>query len=87
MPSETAWAALGFLGQALFASRFLVQWIVSERRGVSVVPRYFWYASVAGGAVLLFYAIHRSDPVFIVGQAGGLAVYLRNIVLLRRKAA
>ena len=75
---------LGFLGQACFASRFLVQWLVSERAGRSVVPRAFWYLSIAGGSIVLCYAIWRRDPVFIVGQSAGLLVYLRNLILLRR---
>ena len=79
------WLALGFLGQALFASRFLVQWLVSERAGRSVVPRAFWYLSIAGGSIVLCYAIWRRDPVFIVGQSAGLLVYLRNLILLRRE--
>lgn len=87
MPSATAWAVFGFLGQAFFASRFLVQWIASEKRRASVVPAYFWYASLAGGALLLSYAIYRRDPVFIVGQATGLVVYGRNLILVRRSAA
>ncbi|MGE3666441.1 MAG: lipid-A-disaccharide synthase N-terminal domain-containing protein [Steroidobacteraceae bacterium] len=78
---------LGFIAQGLFSARFLVQWIASERRGKSVVPRAFWYFSVAGGALLLAYAIHRKDPVFIVGQGAGLVVYLRNLQLLRTGAA
>ena len=80
-----AWLALGFLGQACFASRFLVQWLVSERAGRSVVPRAFWYLSIAGGSIVLCYAIWRRDPVFIVGQSAGLFVYLRNLILLRRE--
>lgn len=79
------WLALGFLGQACFASRFLVQWLVSERAGRSVVPRAFWYLSIAGGSIVLCYAIWRRDPVFIVGQSAGLLVYLRNLILLRRE--
>lgn len=79
------WLAIGFLGQACFASRFLVQWLTSERAGRSVVPRAFWYLSIAGGAVVLSYAIWRRDPVFIVGQSAGLFVYLRNLALLRRE--
>lgn len=79
------WLVLGFLGQFFFFLRFLVQWIVSERRGRSTVPVPFWYCSLAGGAVLLAYAIHRADPVFIVGQAGGLLIYGRNLVLIRRE--
>ena len=76
---------LGFLGQACFASRFLVQWLVSERTGRSVIPRAFWYLSIAGGSIVLCYAIWRRDPVFIVGQSAGLLVYLRNLILLRRE--
>ena len=79
-----AWRAIGFLGQALFFSRFLVQWIASERRKRTVIPRAFWWFSLTGGTILLTYAIVRRDPVFILGQAGGLLVYTRNLVLIRR---
>jgi len=75
---------LGFAGQALFAGRFMVQWWTSERAGKSVVPLSFWLLSVAGGLLMLGYAILRRDPVFILGQAGGLLVYVRNLVLIRR---
>jgi lipid-A-disaccharide synthase-like uncharacterized protein len=78
------WLAVGFLGQAMFSGRFLVQWIASERRRKSVVPTAFWWLSLAGGGTLLAYAIHRGDPVFILGQAAGLVVYVRNLVLIRR---
>jgi len=81
------WLAIGFLGQACFSLRFLIQWIASERRRESVVPIYFWYFSVGGGAMLLAYAIHRLDPVFIVGQAAGLLVYGRNLYLIYRRRA
>jgi lipid-A-disaccharide synthase-like uncharacterized protein len=81
------WVLLGFLGQALFSCRFLIQWIASERRGASVVPTAFWWFSLAGGSCLLIYAISRQDPVFIVGQASGLVVYMRNLILLRKPRA
>jgi lipid-A-disaccharide synthase-like uncharacterized protein len=77
--------AFGFLGQALFSARFIVQWLVSEAKGKSVIPMAFWYFSVAGGLVLLIYAILRHDPVFTLGQAAGLVVYLRNLVLIARE--
>lgn len=79
------WTLVGFLGQALFFSRFLVQWIASERKKESVVPIHFWYFSIGGGLTLLIYSIHRVDPVFIVGQAAGLFVYSRNLYLIWRK--
>ena len=84
MQPSTFWIAIGLIGQILFTSRFLVQWIASERARRSLVPDVFWQLSIAGGAALLAYAIWRRDPVFILGQGLGLAVYLRNIVLIRR---
>ena len=63
------WLIIGFVGQALFSVRFLLQWIASERKGESVVPVLFWYFSLAGGLTLLAYAIYKQDPVFILGQS------------------
>ena len=87
MQADWIWLAIGFAGQALFSARFLVQWLASERRGRSVVPLAFWYFSVLGGMTLLAYAIYRADPVFIVGQLGGLVIYLRNLQLIRAAPA
>jgi lipid-A-disaccharide synthase-like uncharacterized protein len=83
--TEHFWVTIGFLGQAFFSMRFLVQWIASERKGESVVPVSFWFFSIGGGLTLLIYAIYRLDPVFMVGQAAGLFVYLRNLFLIHRK--
>lgn len=79
------WMAVGFLGQALFSMRFIVQWLTSEIRGASVVPTAFWWFSITGGIALFAYAVWRRDPVFIVGQATGLAIYARNIKLITRQ--
>jgi lipid-A-disaccharide synthase-like uncharacterized protein len=78
------WLAIGFFGQALFFGRFFIQWLASERRKESVIPRAFWFFSLGGGLVLLAYAIHRNDPVFIVGQATGLFIYIRNLWFIYR---
>ncbi len=83
MSNLSPWLIVGFVGQALFASRFILQWLASERAKRSVVPTAFWYFSLAGSSVLLAYAIHRADPVFILGQASGLGIYLRNLHLIR----
>ncbi|MDX2298149.1 MAG: lipid-A-disaccharide synthase N-terminal domain-containing protein [Xanthomonadaceae bacterium] len=83
MKETSIWIIVGLLGQALFSARFILQWLASERARRSVVPKAFWYFSIAGSAVLLAYAIHRVDPVFIVGQAAGFAIYLRNLYLLK----
>ena len=84
---EMIWIAVGLLGQALFTARFLVQWIVSEKAGKSVVPVVFWYFSISGGLVLLAYAIYRADPVFILGQSTGVIIYARNLLLIRKERA
>lgn len=76
---------IGFLGQLLFSARFLIQWIASERKGRSVVPLAFWIFSIMGSSLLLWYAIYRRDPVFILGQSAGLFIYLRNLHLIHRE--
>jgi lipid-A-disaccharide synthase-like uncharacterized protein len=84
MPIDKLWVAVGFVGQAVFSARFLVQWIVSERRKQSVIPVSFWFLSIAGSLILLSYAVYRRDPVFMIGQAGGMVVYTRNLWLILR---
>ena len=83
--AELLWLAVGFAGQALFATRFIVQWIASERQKRSVIPIAFWYFSAGGGAVLLSYAIWRADPVFILGQCTGLFIYSRNLYFIHKE--
>ena len=76
------WIALGFLAQAMFTMRFVVQWLASEKAGKSVMPIAFWFFSIGGGVLLLIYAIQRKDPVFIAGQGLGLFIYVRNLMLI-----
>ena len=84
MSSLNGWLVVGFLGQALFTARFVVQWLVSERNRDSVVPVAFWWFSLFGGLALLSYAVSRRDPVIIIGQAMGLVVYVRNLMLVAK---
>ncbi len=79
---ELIMIVVGFGGQALFASRFILQWLSSESVGRSIIPIGFWYCSIGGGSVMLIYAIWREDPVFICGQGLGLFIYLRNLYLI-----
>ena len=83
MTQEQIWLIVGFIGQTIFASRFLIQWVVSERASKSIIPNIFWWISLAGSLILLSYAVHKVDPVFIVGQSCGFLVYSRNIYLIR----
>ena len=84
MDSNTAWLIVGFLGQAMFSARFLVQWLASEKQKKSVIPVMFWYFSILGGSTLFVYAIHKEDPVFILGQGTGLLIYARNLYFVVR---
>lgn len=82
---EIFFLIIGFVGQGLFASRFIIQWIYSEKKGESSIPLLFWYLSIFGGIGLLTYAIFRKDPVIIVGQLFGIFIYLRNLILIYKK--
>ena len=85
MSNEQLWLGVGLVGQAFFSMRFLVQWIASEKRKESVIPLSFWFFSIGGGLTLLTYALHRLDPVFILGEATGTLIYARNLYLIWRK--
>jgi lipid-A-disaccharide synthase-like uncharacterized protein len=79
------WVALGLVGQLLFASRFVIQWVASERKGKSVIPVPFWYLSLGGSAVLLIYSIHIADPVFILANILNSFIYIRNLMLIGKE--
>ena len=85
MSNEQLWLSVGLVGQAFFSMRFLIQWIASERRKESVIPIAFWFFSIGGGLTLLTYALHRRDPVFILGEGAGILIYSRNLYLIWRK--
>ena len=81
------WVIVGFLGQAVFSARFMVQWVQSERAGRSIMPVAFWWLSLVGSALLLVYSVHKRDLVFILGQSAGFIVYSRNLALLRKESS
>jgi len=89
LASPGLWSAVGYAGQALFTSRFLVQWAASEKKRDAVVPVAFWWLSLGGGLALFAYATYRDDHVIMLGQGMGLFVYVRNLMLVskaRRRA-
>lgn len=83
--AEHIWLAVGFGAQVIFGSRFIIQWLASEKAGRSVIPLCFWYLSLVGGMLLLAYAIWRRDPVFILGQSTGVLIYSRNLFFINRE--
>ena len=86
MDKNTIWMIIGFTGQGFFSARFILQWVKSELKQQSIIPLGLWYFSLLGGATLFAYAIHKEDPVFIVGQGAGLFIYSRNLYLIRKKS-
>jgi lipid-A-disaccharide synthase-like uncharacterized protein len=76
------WLAFGLIAQLLFAARFLVQWIASERAGKSVVPMAFWFFSIGGGLMTLIYGIVKREPIIIFGQLLANIIYVRNVMLI-----
>ena len=85
MSPDGTWLAVGFIGQGLFACRFIIQWLKSEAEGRSVVPLAFWYCSIAGGTVTLVYTIHLQSWPLVMGQATPLLIYVRNVYLILRE--
>ena len=86
MEISLSWLIIGFLGQLFFSARFILQWIYSEINKKSIIPLGFWFFSILGGITLLIYAIHRKDPVFIMGQATGLFIYARNLYFINKQS-
>jgi len=80
------WVSIGYTGQLIFGSRFLVQWIVSERKQKSVIPIAFWYLSIGGSLTMFTYAaVYLGDGPFTLGQGMGCFIYIRNLVLIGRE--
>ncbi len=85
MDISLSWLIVGLLGQVFFSARFIIQWIYSEVNKKSIIPLAFWFFSILGGVTLLVYAIHRQDPVFILGQSAGLLIYARNLYFINKQ--
>ena len=81
------WVWVGYGGQAIFFSRWIVQWIVSEKAGRSEIPLAFWGLSITGGGITLVYAYVKAEPVLFLGQILALIMYTRNLMLVYREKA
>ena len=84
--NEFVWVAFGTIGQLVFFSRWIVQWISSERNKSSVIPIPFWWCSLVGGLITLVYAKHIGSFPFMLAQAIGLIVYSRNLILIYKRS-
>jgi lipid-A-disaccharide synthase-like uncharacterized protein len=80
----TFWTIFGLIANLLFASRFVIQWYVSERLKRSVIPVQFWYLSIAGSVMMLIYAIYIGKIPLILGFLFPTIIYARNLMLIRK---
>jgi len=79
---ELLWVIFGTLGQLVFFSRWIIQWLSSEKKQTSVIPVAFWWCSLVGGLITLIYAKHIGSFPFMLAQGVGLIVYSRNLFLI-----
>ena len=73
------WVGFGFLGQAVFMGRMIVQWWASEKAKSSIVPPSFWWMSLIGATMLMIYFVWRKEIVGFIGQSTGWLIYVRNL--------
>ena len=82
---EILWVSFGTLGQMVFFSRWIIQWLSSEKSKSSFIPVSFWWCSLIGGIITLIYAHHIGSFPFMLAQAVGIIVYSRNLLLINRR--
>jgi lipid-A-disaccharide synthase-like uncharacterized protein len=80
----TFWTYFGLTANLLFASRFVIQWYVSEKLKRSVIPVQFWYLSIAGSVMMLIYAVYIGKVPLILGFLFPTVIYIRNLMLIRK---
>ncbi len=80
----TFWTLFGLTANLLFASRFVVQWYVSEKLKRSVIPVQFWYISIVGSLMMLVYSIYLGKVPLILGFLFPTVIYIRNLILLKK---
>ena len=85
-PTEIAWEIVGLVGHFFFFSRFVIQWIASERKKKTVIPEAFWYLSLLGTVIVLAYSLHVGRPVFMLAYSLNIVIYVRNLWIHKRMA-
>ncbi len=85
-PTEIAWEIVGLVGHFFFFSRFVIQWIATEREKRTVIPEAFWYLSLVGTVIVLIYSLHVGRPVFMLAYSLNIVIYVRNLCIHRKAA-
>ena len=79
------WNIVGWTGQIVFFSRFVVQWYATEKKKQVVVPDAFWWLSIIGSLLLLLFAVfYDKHYVVIFSYAFSWIPYVRNLIIHRR---
>src|SRR5258708_16614728 len=83
------WKVIGWLGNAVFFSRFFVQWYATEKLKRVVVPTAFWWLSLVGSLLLLCYALFgpRRVSVFILFYCFTWIPFIPHLIIHRRHVA
>src|SRR5258708_6655942 len=82
----SVWKIIGWAGDTIFFSRFIVQWYVPEKQKRVVIPQAFWWLSLIGSLLLLSYALfYDHDSVFIFAYAFTWIPYIRNLMIHHRQ--
>lgn len=84
---STWWTVVGLLGNGIFSSRFIIQWLSSEKKKALHVPPIFWHLSFWGSVLSLVYALHIDKLPIILSFAFLPFLYGRNLALLKRGQA
>ena len=79
------WKIIGFAGIGTFGSRFIVQWIYSEKHKESKIPTIFWWQSLFGTVLCLAYFLRQQDSVGVAGYVLNVIPYTRNLILVYRR--
>jgi len=80
----SVWKIVGWAGNAVFFSRFFVQWYATEKKKQVVVPVLFWWLSLTGSLLLLIYSVHLGDIIIIFAYAFPWIPYIRNLIIHHR---
>lgn len=70
---------IGFLAQALFSARLVIQWLLSEKARKVVSPTSYWQISILASYLLFVYGWLRDDFAIILGQYISYYIYIWNL--------
>jgi len=78
----TPWKVVGYLGMAMFTSRWFVQIYETRKHKRVVMPLSFWVLSVCGSILLLaYFVLGKNDSVGILSNLFPVVVSVYNLVM------